>query len=941
MKHHLLTITLLLFCTTQLFGVPAYPGLITVQQPDNKTLTIKIHGDEHFSYKTTEDGYLVIEDENHVYRYANINKTGEIQASELYANNVQNRTKKEKKFLSSVKTKELNLELQQMASKRKVAKRWNKSYPLTGSPKSLVILVNFADKVFVTKNPQEAFTRLLNEPNYHDNGGTGSARDYFTASSNGIFSPEFDVVGPYTLPETMAFYGAASSYDNDQNPRQMVYDACQAANNDINFADYDTDNDGRLDNVFIYYAGYNEAEGGPATTVWPHRWTMYPSFQVDGVTVRDYACTSELKGYSGSTMCGIGTFVHEFGHVLGLPDFYATNDATHHTLSNWDVMDAGPYNNNGRTPPSYSAYERFYLGYLTPEELTSPQLVQLEPLTLSNKAYLLSKTGTHNLNGKSPSPNEFFLLENRQRVGWDSIGLPGKGMLVTRVYYSSSSWASNTPNNDPAQMGVDIMEADGIGNSYSLSGDPFPGTRNITEYRPALRNGDFLEKDLTYIEEQDVNVAFRFMGGGDNFPSLTVDGTLDQFKTVQGTPSATQDITISGTKLTTSVALKFTNRLHFQYKLSTEDDTAWRNSNMSLTPNATDSTLAITLNIRYNPTTPSYTNTHSDKITITYPGITRTLTLSGTSTRAIMVQIPNATAATEVTPYSFVANWESAFDATGYYLTAYAIEEGKPSSRKEEFTTFNTTPIPGWYTNFNTMTRLYYNSSPQAITFVNSNDTLITELFLANAKTLKFWMRGLNAKGKLKIEGFNGSTWGNIALIDVQNSGSVKEYPFNNNENFVQFRFTFDKTQGSIAVDDIELTFDNTIFYPAKETFTTETSMLLQNLEPNLNFFYKVRATDKSEFYENITDFSNIIAIKTTAGESSTSKKLSISTLNLNEGEVDLFVQTPGSTLYLYDVLGRLHKTIAISNNKTHINNLTRGVVYVLKYEDKYAKVVL
>ena len=184
---------------------------------------------------------------------ANINKIGEIKASELFANNVQNRTKKEKKFLSSVKTKDLNLGLQQMASKQKIAKRWNKSYPLTGSPKSLVILVYFADKVFVTKNPQEAFTRLLNEPNYHDNGGTGSARDYFTASSNGIFSPEFDVVGPYTLPETMAFYGAASSYDNDQNPRQMVSDACQAADNDINFADYDTDNDGYLDNVFIYY----------------------------------------------------------------------------------------------------------------------------------------------------------------------------------------------------------------------------------------------------------------------------------------------------------------------------------------------------------------------------------------------------------------------------------------------------------------------------------------------------------------------------------------------------------------------------------------------------------------------------------------------------------------------------------------------------------------
>ncbi len=362
---------------------------------------------------------------------------------------------------------------------------------------------------------------------------------------------------------------------------------------------------------------------------------------------------------------------------------------------------------------------------------------------------------------------------------------------------------------------------------------------------------------------------------------------------------------------------------------------------MSLTPNETDSTLAITLNIRYNPTTPSYTNTHSDKITITYPGITRTLTLSGTSTRAVLVEIPHAVDATEVTPYSFIANWESAFDATGYYVTAYAVEEGKTSSQKEEFTTFNTTPIPGWYTNFTTMTRLYYNSSPQAITFSNTNDTLITEQFLANATSLKFWTRGISAKGKLKIEGRNGSTWETIAMVDVQNSSSVKEYLFNNNENFIQFRLTFEKTQGSVAVDDIEFTFNNTIFYPAKETFTTETSMRLENLEPGLDFYYKVRATDKSEFYENITDFSNTIHVKTVDGESSTSQKLTISTLNLNDGEIDLYVQKPGSNLYIYDALGRLHRIIPISSNKTHINSLQRGMLYLLKYDTKYAKIIL
>ena len=122
MKHHLLTIAFILFCTTQLVAVPAYPGLITVQQPDNKTLTIKIHGDEHFSYKTTEDGYLVIEDENHVYRYASLTKTGDIKTSELYANNINYRTKKERKFLSTVNPKELTAKFKQIETKKKLVK---------------------------------------------------------------------------------------------------------------------------------------------------------------------------------------------------------------------------------------------------------------------------------------------------------------------------------------------------------------------------------------------------------------------------------------------------------------------------------------------------------------------------------------------------------------------------------------------------------------------------------------------------------------------------------------------------------------------------------------------------------------------------------------------------------------------------------------------------
>ena len=146
--------------------------------------------------------------------------------------------------------------------------------------------------------------------------------------------------------------------------------------------------------LFIYYAGYNEAEHGPANTIWPHRWAVYPaalypsgsnyagtvaSVTFNGKRVFDYACTSELRGASGSNMCGVGTFCHEFGHVLGLPDYYDTT-GSQNTLNSWDIMDAGNYNNLGRTPPTYSVYDRFFLGYLIPEQESATANLTLNPI---------------------------------------------------------------------------------------------------------------------------------------------------------------------------------------------------------------------------------------------------------------------------------------------------------------------------------------------------------------------------------------------------------------------------------------------------------------------------------------------------------------------------------------------------------------------------------
>ncbi len=505
--------------TFKMVAVPAYPFPFVVNQPDGTTITVMIKGDEYHHYFLTEDGYLITKSKNDIYNYARINEKGEIVDTGIKATDVQKRSASEiSKIANFTKYPDFSETNKMMREKRQIKDSDNSSrFPLQGSPRSLVILVSFSDVNFIVPNTNQAFTNLLNENNYSANGGTGSAADYFRDASNGVFTPSFDVVGPYTLPQTMAYYGENDAFGNDRNAVQMIVDACAAAdNNGVDFSVYDTDNDGELDNVFIYYAGYNEAEGGGDDTVWPHRWRIVPganyngtvaSITFDGKQLNDYACTSELKGNNGGDMCGIGTFVHEFGHVLGLPDFYATNGANHHTLSFWDVMDAGPYLNQGRTPPTYNAFERFSLGFLTPTLVNTTQELSLNPLLTSNEAYLLSSTSTHNLNPNNPFPREFFMLENRQNTGWDEY-LPGHGMLIYRVNFSYQDWQSNSPNNNPNKMGLDIMEADEIASVPSLDGDPFPGTKKVNVYEFVLRNGTRIYKKAADIVESNNVVSF-------------------------------------------------------------------------------------------------------------------------------------------------------------------------------------------------------------------------------------------------------------------------------------------------------------------------------------------------------------------------------------------------------------------------------------------------
>jgi len=625
---------LLQLTISPVYGVKAYPFPITVTQPDGSQLSIRLKGDEFHHYQTTEDGYLLKKNTNGYLTYATLNAAGQTVESSLIAKDVKKRTAIEIQFLKTAPTSEkISTVKSQMlkSNKAKALEKPQRQFPLTGTPKSLVILVNFSDKSYVTTSPKPSFTDLLNQDGYSTNGGTGSARDYFMACSYGKFAPTFDVVGPYTLTKTMATYGANDASDNDVDPQQLVIDACTAANTaGLDFTQYDTDNDGFVDNVFVYYAGFNEAEGGPANTIWPHRWSLADyNTKFDGKTVFDYACTSELKGTSGSSMCGIGTFSHEFGHTLGLPDHYHTAE-NKTSLETWDIMDGGAYNNGGRTPPTYSVYQRFFLNYITPQQVSTPSDLTLlpiyqgktQPANTINQSFLFSATN-HNLVGANPTPKEFFMVEYRKKTGWDAF-LPAEGMLIWHIDFDQTAWNDNGPNNytgtsQTASSHMRVYLQPLTGSSTT------PGTAFTTgNFTPTTWAGSNINRAITSITKTTDNITFKVMGGTPN-PTISSIGTTSAFTSEVNIPSEIQSITVSGAALTNNMVITLLDKTNFDIRLST--DASWAKT-VTIIPNSGN--ISSSIQIRYNPTT---VGTHTEQLGITSIGATAVnLNLSGTST---------------------------------------------------------------------------------------------------------------------------------------------------------------------------------------------------------------------------------------------------------------------------------------------------------------------
>lgn len=406
-------------------------------------------------------------------------------------------------------------------------------YPVIGRCKSLVLLVDFNDVRFSTlPDAYSYFNGLLNEEGFrYDNGADGSARDYYLASSAGKFDPDFVVVGPITLPKNRAAYGADDEGWLDLRGHEMVMDACILADSTIDFRDFDLDEDGEVDNVYVFYAGYGQADTMDSDALWPQSNLLYTNKEVDlildGVRINHYAYSNELR-YEGSSKpampVGIGTFVHEFGHVLGISDHYDSSlSGARPGVDNWDTMAAANYFNNMHTPPLFSAFERGELGWLDYSNLTEANngdIVILNPLDESNMAYRVPVAGS--------SGQEYFILENRRQRGWDTY-LPGQGMLVWHIDMDEDAWLSNNVNTDPSHNRVDIVEADGYESINNLAGDPFPGKRNVRQFAFTDWKGNNVFSITDLVEDDEGTISFRF--SSTEFTNVNETGRSDVSQT--------------------------------------------------------------------------------------------------------------------------------------------------------------------------------------------------------------------------------------------------------------------------------------------------------------------------------------------------------------------------------------------------------------------------
>lgn len=457
--------------------MPSYPRCIALE--DGSLIYVK--GDENCKWGETEDGYTILPMDNG-WVYAQQTTSGYAAPSTYKVSKVINN--EVKAFLQTQPLRiPIKIHNKKQLHQSPMHSSLSQSQKVIGDRKALVVLMAFDDLDFIKANYD--FDRLFNEIGYADDGAMGSVKDYFLWSSYGQLNFTCDVIGPFKASHEMKYYGKnIGSSGQDKAPLELFKEALSYATQNVDLADYDSNNDGYVDNIHIIFAGYGEESGAKSDAIWSHEMT-FPAIEIEGVKIDRYSCAPELRGNYGKGISRIGPHCHEMGHALGAMDYYDVDYSENGNFSgtgNWDIMASGSWNNEGITPPDFNPYVKIFdFGWCQPQTFEEGYNKILPAYESNDQIFMLS----------TPIDEDFYLVENRQQTGFDS-GIPGRGLLI---FHIGPDIDSRKPTNSvnslyPQQCYVVCAAAEtqyptNTPSSYgdiNTSGCTFPGLTQNTEF---------------------------------------------------------------------------------------------------------------------------------------------------------------------------------------------------------------------------------------------------------------------------------------------------------------------------------------------------------------------------------------------------------------------------------------------------------------------------
>ena len=522
-----------LVCAPTAGSVPVPPNTrALLHQPDGTRLTVRVFGDERYHGYESLRGFTIVRDGRSGYwAYARKTAGGRLVSSGRPATGPAPRSLRPhlRDGLRQAAALRARTRLPGSPFTPDAVSPLSPQFPPTGTQRELVILAAYANTTQSTA-ASDWTSRFF--------GSTGSLKNYYQDVSYGqlSFTPAAETFGTYADGIVgwvkVSAYNGPVGFSGDTN---QVVAAIKAADPYVNFGSYDTNRDGRLEpnelHVTIIAAGDEQASCS-TSSVWGHEWQLGNSAPVlDGAYVGYYAYTifGELqcnKNGSGAVVsrhqATVGIIAHEMGHDLGMPDLYDIDHSSNGGVGYWSLMSSGTWNTApgglaGSSPAELDAAMKAYMGWLTPQQVSGPASgVSLAQSETNPRAVRLrnNPNGFDWSFGRASGTGEYFLLENRQRVGYD-VGLPGCGVLIWHVNEAVTS--SNSANaNESGPRLLDLEEGDGQADNPLNPTDPWPSTAgefddnsfpNARLYSGALSGVKVTTTSTTCSSSMSVNTA--------------------------------------------------------------------------------------------------------------------------------------------------------------------------------------------------------------------------------------------------------------------------------------------------------------------------------------------------------------------------------------------------------------------------------------------------